>query len=505
VSDGVAYPVVIGCPGDVAEKDTPIPVVPIPVVDWVGEGWPVLETETFTSSGPLDNTFTTAYAINSTDHAEFAVSVNGLGVAYGDIYTVIFPGSGYAEVTINDPPLVNGDVIIIIYRRYNGDNALTRSRAVWIGGHASGVMLGVLAGDSGEGAGHMAKAAIPTSTLTDDLGRTVSGVVQTYPLVSPHTVPKIVTTADYSLDTSVITYGYGKMDDRYFAGFKDSALFGGGVLTHRGELLRGAGDVVEWVLRNYYLGPVDRARTAAARDQLNAFKVDTWIAEQVNAWEWLQREILPLLPVEMREGNDGIYPAVVRFDLTEADVVMSLREGENASRTGAVSFSAGEIANEFTVLYQPIGSGAEEWRSRRVVTGNSKLVPTRIAPQGLLDAVVPDFLTLVSDDPRVTSHPLCIASQARHGVRAKEIKAWAVWDDTTAVRIAQSLADRYAWRRRRVAYDVEDGERLEIGSAVVVTDPAMGWADVLAVVADLTPGAVMTSVDLLILDDPVRV
>jgi hypothetical protein len=202
---------------------------------------------------------------------------------------------------------------------------------------------------------------------------------------------------------------------------------------------------------------------------------------------------LPLLPVEFRESSAGIYPAVVRYDLTASDTrahVDATPGAGNATRDGAVRLTSGEVVNEISIEYQPEGETSSRYRERRVLTG-------QWARPSL------QWIRSESPDERVLGLPLLAASQARYGVRPRALRANAVWDDATAIAVARHHAYRYAWPRRSVRYAVDAGlERLEIGDGVLVTDPELYLSSAVAVVVDLVAGADSVTLDLVILDRP---
>lgn len=325
----------------------------------------------------------------------------------------------------------------------------------WVGGHASQVRVRY--------DGDTPASSTETVTATADL---LGRVVQTSP------------TAGSNFDDQ----------GAYYVGFRDDTTFGGGLL-YRGELLRGAGSVIEWVLLEHFDGQVDRARMSAARPFLDAFKVDTYINAPVVAWDWLAREILPYLPVELREGPDGVYPAVLRYDLTVRDAVVHLDATDgtgNVSRSSSVAL-VGEPVNELTIDYRPGGESGSRWLARRVLTARSG------RPSGVDGSP--------TTDTRVLVHPLCAASQARYGLRPRRLQLSSVWDTTTALQIGRHILDRDALPRRAVQYTggVWLEEAIEIGQAVTVTDPDLHLTGAVAMVADLTPGSAETVLDLLIL------
>jgi hypothetical protein len=332
-------------------------------------------------------------------------------------------------------------------------------RLVWIGGHAGQVRV------QHQNADPAVESDETVATIDDVLGR----LVQYAP------------TNGASFDD----------EGAYFLGFRDDATYGGGVL-HRGELLRGAGSVIEWALTEHYDGPVDHARVRAVRAYLDQWKIDTYLNSPVSAWDWLAKEILPLLPVEMREGPDGVYPALIRYDLSKRDAVAHLDATAGSGRVTRASpvTLTGDIANEVTIEYRPSAETGSKWLARRIITAQA-------------GAVSGDDASDV-DDERVIGSYLCAESQRRYGVIPVRIQATAVWDTSTAVLVARHVVARRAWPRRAVRYTggpwLED---IEIGSAVLLTDPDLHLAEELAVVVDVQPGP-ESAVDLVVLDHPVE-
>jgi hypothetical protein len=139
-------------------------------------------------------------------------------------------------------------------------------------------------------------------------------------------------------DTAVVLY----------VGWRD----GGGVKGRRGTVVRGAGDVLEYVL-DFATVPLDRGRFAAAAPLLSHFKIDTSIDEHCSPWEWVQSELLPLLPVSIVSGPDGYYPIVWRTDATAADSVAHLDADLDAriELSETVQVDSSQILNDFTLRY----------------------------------------------------------------------------------------------------------------------------------------------------------
>ncbi len=375
-------------------------------------------------------------------------------------------GSTYPMV-IGAPGDVGADVIPVpcvpvAYGEYRAAS-LGSSKVIWLGGDATKVRLRLAGQDPPQ------DLDADVSSTADLLGRTVQYVL-----------PR---------DSDI--------EGEYLVGFRSDSTYGGGLLW-RGELLRGAGDILEWVLTTYYSGMVDLGRLRVVRERLNAYLVDTYINAPVNAYEWLLREVLPLLPVEMREGAQGVYPAVLRYDLTERDAVAHLDATAGSGRVTRVGpvVVLSDPANEITVEYRPVKESGSSWLGRVVLTGTAGVT----AVDGTS-----------TSDTRVIRDPLCTASQARYadsergvsGVYPVRVQAGAVWDTSTAIAIARDIAARRAWPRR--ALQVVAGpwaDDLEVGACVTFTDPDIHVEDAVCLVGDVTPGPGETMLDLLILDSP---
>lgn len=166
-----------------------------------------------------------------------------------------------------------------------------------------------------------------------------------------------------------VTYGLGDsifstddfQPDRYanqpgvvpvFCGWLDDINGGGGMKGPGGKLIREAGDVLE-VMVNYTGKPIDRGRFAAAKPFLSAYKIDAMIDAQVKPWDWIREHLLPILPVSIVTGPDGLYPVVWRFDATAADAIADLDTAKDPriQRASRVMTESSKIRNSFTLDY----------------------------------------------------------------------------------------------------------------------------------------------------------
>ena len=219
--------------------------------------------------------------------------------------------------------------------------------------------------------------------------------------------------------------------------------------------MRGAGEVIAWALGKSSLR-VDWGRQRAAEVALNAYQVDGYIAGTPGArptpWEWLARDVLPILPVVVRQSSRGVYVVVLRPDAPEAAATVTLEEGRNCWRVSPVG-TVGEHASEVSMMYAPRADG-DGWARRVVVSGQQ------------------DTLRM---DPSALRHAAMEESYRRFGPRAVQLTSPTTYDDSTAVRAARAMASLVALPAREVSYEIEEGLRVEPGDVVRLTDAGLGW------------------------------
>jgi hypothetical protein len=274
----------------------------------------------------------------------------------------------------------------------------------------------------------------------------------------------------------------------YYVGWGTSNL---GIRNPRtGAGLRGAADVIEWLLSTWTDVAVDAARFAGVRARLNQYKIDTYINTPIDPEEWLNAEVLPLLPVEARQGERGLYFYVHPTDVDARHVATRLdADTGQIQRVSTITSSSDSLVNEVTVEYRPDrATGA--FRSRVTLSATDGLRTDELAPD----------LT----DARVRGSYRARLSQARYGRLPLTIQAHAVSDPATAVRIGQDVIARQALPRRLVEYEGgPELESLDVGQVVRLNDSRVGFADELAVLLDIRIEGSRVVLPFELLDDPV--
>ncbi|NRA03745.1 MAG: hypothetical protein HRU00_14195 [Myxococcales bacterium] len=310
-------------------------------------------------------------------------------------------------------------------------------------------------------------ASISVSTQKDKVGREISYC---------------------QMSGSGITVDPGRV---YYVGWPSQ---GGGLLNANGAgALRGAGDVIAWIVQTWTDIPIDGARFAGVRELLNAYKIDTYINEPVDPMAWLNAEVFPLLPVEPRQGEAGIYWYMRRWSATASDAIARLdADAEQIQRESLITTQSSQVVNEVAVAYGPDRSTGRH--NFRVILG----AELRTRPNDEIEA------GLVTTDDRMIGGYRAALSQSIYGRQPLELAADAVWDPATAVLIAQDIIAAQALPRRYVEYSGgSDLESFEIGDVIVLNDSSVQLLDVVAQVLDVTFGGADVVLSLELFDDPV--
>jgi hypothetical protein len=257
-----------------------------------------------------------------------------------------------------------------------------------------------------------------------------------------------------------------------------------------GELVRGAGDVLTYLLRETGM-QVDAGRCATAAALLNSFKIDCAIDARTPIWEWLSANLLPLLPVSLATGPQGLYAITWRYNATarEAQWTIDADSDPTTQRASRVKVDSSKIANSFRIDFCSNRRTGETMQYRGLAA------------------------TYDADEPSVRASYLCAVSVARYrsprdtGVREKRIETSIIWDVATADAILDVQARAYALARRTVDYVVSGAsyDAISRGDVVVVTDSEIGLSAQVALVREVqwdSSGSIGLS--LLLIEDPAR-
>ena len=257
-------------------------------------------------------------------------------------------------------------------------------------------------------------------------------------------------------------------EDEYWIEWSTSGA--GGIATHDGTVCRGAGDVLRFMMEQSAVR-WDQGRIAAIVPALNLYKIDCAIvaspARRFSPLQWIREQLVPILPISARQGPEGLYFALFRYDASAADAIDSIDvQLLEASREGAVAYSSpDEIANEIRLSYAPYAKEDKPARTF-VLTGDDETL---------------------AQNSKAVSNLACRISRDRFGLREKEVTASAIYDKPTAGRICHWLASAYALPSRTIAYSAAPKYGyLAPGDVVTLTDEEIAATDLVCLVDSVT-------------------
>ena len=245
--------------------------------------------------------------------------------------------------------------------------------------------------------------------------------------------------------------------------------------------LTGAGDVVRYFLHQSG-ATVDDGRMAAASPYLNFIQLDGYIAERVDALEFLQNEILPLLPCSLRAGPDGLYVVPWRYDATETDAKTKLEAGRDVHRLGLVEYLTSDVYNEISLRY------------RHNVRYNT--LKKSVTITGDLNKQTSGF---------VWRNTYSVNSQSRYGVKALELETEFISSRASAGRVVNWMSRAYGSRQRRIKYEAPHRFGwLEVGDVISLTDADLSLTDQLLILETIEWGETSLSLSFVFVPDSPR-
>jgi len=326
---------------------------------------------------------------------------------------------------------------------------------------------------SGLGADKLLIAGHPVEanyvTIIDQEGASVVGTVVTEQDVNE----RPVSTVDVSAAGGVI--------DRYSDEFWVAWHEGGGMPSpyHPGTALRGAGDVCRYVLGMSTLA-VDHGRWAAAAGALNGFLIDTYLNDpDTGPWEWLEDNVLPLIPMSVVPGPDGLWPVIYDRDARTLHA-HPVEAGPDFQRSGPVTSERhpADVVNHLTLEYAKDGVGDDFVRY------------SELSPQP------------ATDDPQATSNLYVKASASRFGEAAEVVETDVVYDPGTASLVLEWWSREKTFSPESVPYmAATHWGWLSVGDTVALTDATLHLSDQVATVLEKAWASTGWAFTLLIDDD----
>lgn len=346
--------------------------------------------------------------------------------------------------------------------RVAGSPALVISRFEGGGGGDPDIQPSVLL------AGHRARAGLVS------VGRVVDGEDITWVVVSGEDDTDKL---GQDITTAQLTSAWD--EEEVWASWSQGS---GGLLNRRQPgPIRTAGELLDYLLDRTQLR-VDQGRLDAAIPQLDAFRVSGYIDSPCNVWHWIRDNLLPILPVSIRRGPEGLYPVVWRYTATAEDAVEHL----SADRL--------EVHRAARVRYTDVAE-----------------VYNEISLQWGLDARLRSYTRTTTMDGQpggqASTHALRV-SYERYGRRVRDVQSTdIVYEASTAAAIVSWLAAYHALPARMLEYvGAAELWHLEVGDVVTITDSEVRLHRQVCIVTELRDaGDGMVGLVLRTIEDPSRV
>jgi hypothetical protein len=253
-----------------------------------------------------------------------------------------------------------------------------------------------------------------------------------------------------------------------------------------GSYLTNAGDVIRYLLLRSGV-PIDEGRTVAACEQIQDISFNGYIGERTDCLEILKNEILPLLPVSLRAGVNGVYPVVWKYWATKADELTKLTADRDIFRNGGVKYEGNEIANEFLI----------KWRHDAKTNKLSKTSTLTGDPSVEVGGVVRDG-AFQQQNSAVSRNIYTVNSYSRYGNRSKTVNAKMIGEAKDAYRVLAWKSQAQANRHKSVTYQAPFKYAwLEPGNVVSVTDTDIHFNNQLMLVRSIEWGQESIILDLL--------
>lgn len=299
---------------------------------------------------------------------------------------------------------------------------------------------------------------------------------------------------DASFQPFAATIDNGRFD--LFVGWlndsQDSGGGEGGMIGADGNLVRGAGDVLHWLMSQSNK-PIDHGRFAAAAPLLNGFKIDAVIDTPIKPFDFARDEILPIIPARLVTGPNGIYPVVFRYHATAADAVATLDADVDGriDRSSRIRVDSSKIINHFALDYAYSARTSRYWTTTELGAGPYD-----------------------SDAPEIQTSIYCRLSQQRYRysngkprVITKKIQSRVIYETATAHAVLAWLARAHCLATREISYVVPEKEWgwLERGMVLLLNDSEVhisGWLVHVLDVQILDND--MIGLELMYLEDPPR-
>lgn len=263
----------------------------------------------------------------------------------------------------------------------------------------------------------------------------------------------------------------------------------------------GAGDILVYLLERSRVGNgvgVDYSAWATVAPYLNRFRLACSITATTKPWDYITAHLLPILPVSIDVGPDGIYPVIWHYGAT-ADMVtarLNTTIDPRIERVGRIRYDRSKVVNDITISYA-YSVRTQAYCAKQRIVGN-----------------VADIQADTDEETPGELHPLCRLSQTRYRdavgrplVVAETIESAVIYDDATARLVLDNIARQRALSTRRMSFVAPEGDYgwIRRGAVLSLTDVDVSLDDTIGLVRGVTiDGSGDVRLSVLIQEDPVR-
>lgn len=268
------------------------------------------------------------------------------------------------------------------------------------------------------------------------------------------------------------TAPHDEVKEPHYVRWTDGNAGGVASATNPTEPMRGAGEILAWMLERSG-ARVDFDRLRATQPKIDVYKLDAAVVPgkeaRVSPMEWIQAHILPILPLSSRMGTDGLYFFAWPFDARKEDAVADLSADDHqVERVGQVEYSDADDVYQSIRFDYAHDYRAGTYQETLLYTGDRQ------------DLVSDTTAVLDRDLERAFIQRVTLGEQEP---RALELSSDVVLDDATAHLVCRYLARRHGRQTRLVRYEADpEFAWLDPGDVITLTDEDLALTSVVAVV-----------------------
>ncbi len=275
---------------------------------------------------------------------------------------------------------------------------------------------------------------------------------------------------------------------------------GGAISPYTGEELTKGGDLIVWCLESLRID-YDRQAFEAVRPVLNEYSFSGYINDiSIKTYEFLQKYIIPFLPVTLSTGASGVYP-VIDHRCTErfSSPRLSITTSPVFERISPVTPRQTEIINELVVQY---ASGFQSTLSISATDKSTNFAIEGNEYKGILYIKADRIESL--DAPYEIVSPYCILSQQIYGVQSSSLALDYVSDRDTAIKIGLDIIRRKCLPEKVCRYRASfKFGYLSIGDIIELTDTDIGLSQAKVQIVGKTYDGASWLYDIMFQENPI--